>query len=338
MDPASAAHRDELLAAWIRSSRGPLAGGGPRRAGLWGARRRRGGIAVVTDSSCSLPSELLEAARVPVVSVPIPVMIGEQIYTETAGKARGSAGAGTPGDQTELDRDLALAVAQGITVRTSRPSPGRLAQAFTALQEQGCDGIVAIHLSSKLSGTVDAARLAAGEVDIPVRVVDSLQTGAALGHAVLDAAAAAGRGAGLEGVAETAEHSARGGTSFFVVPSLEQLRRGGRINALASLLGGLLWVKPLLGLQDGEVQLVERPRTMPRAMERLMARVEESAAGMERPRLVVHAFGNASPAVELADQVAGLSSRPVPVVDLPPSLAAHLGLGALAVCLTPEPG
>lgn len=337
-DLASAARRDELLADWVTASRGALTEGGPRRGGLWGPRRRRGGVAVVTDSSCSLPAELLAAARVPVVSVPIPVMIGDQIYAEVSGEGTGPTGSGGSGDQTELDRDLALAVAQGVPVRTSRPSPGRLAQTFGALQEQGFDGIVAIHLSSKLSGTVDAARLAAGEVGIPVQVVDSQQTGAALGHAVLDAAAAAGRGAGLDDVVRTAERSAGAGSSFFVVPSLEQLRRGGRINALASLLGGLLWVKPLLGLQDGEVQLVERPRTMPRAMERLSARVEETASRMDRPRLVVHGFGNVPQAVELADQVAGLSTHPVPVVDLPPSLAAHLGLGALAVCLTPQPG
>ncbi|GAB3189064.1 DegV family protein [Nesterenkonia suensis] len=334
---AAAVRRDELFSAWVTACRTPLTNGGPRRAGLWSPRRRRGGIAVVTDSSCSLPTELLTAARLPVVSVPIPVMIGDQIYAGHSAAGPTAASSVTPADQVELDRELALAVAQGVPVRTSRPSPGRLAQTFVALQEQGCDGILAVHLSSKLSGTVDAARLASDEVDIPVRVVDSWQTGAALGHAVLDAAAAAGRGADLEEVAATAARSAAGGTSFFVVPSLEQLRRGGRINALASLLGSLMWVKPLLGLTDGEVQLVERPRTMPRAMERLMNRVEEAASSMDRPRLVVHGFGNVAQAVELADQVAELSTGPVPVVDLPPSLAAHLGLGALAVCLTPEP-
>ncbi|OSM44651.1 hypothetical protein BCY76_000645 [Nesterenkonia sp. PF2B19] len=331
MDQVSRERRDQGLAAWIRSCEYALTVGGPRRSGLWGPRRRQGGVAVVTDSSCSLPPALLNAARPPVTSVPIPVMIGDQIY---AGETGASAGGG---EGAELERDLALAVAQGAPVRTSRPSPGRLLQAFRAAEAAGCEGIVAVHLSSKLSGTVDAARLAAEAVGVPVRVVDSQLTGAALGDAVLDAAAVAGRGGSIDAVADAAERCARGASAFFVVPNLEQLRRGGRINALASLVGGLLWVKPLLGLEDGEVQLVERPRTMPRAMERLMARVEEAASAMDDPRLVVHGFGNLPEALELADRVSGLSARPVPVVDLPPSLAAHLGLGALAVCLTPSP-
>lgn len=278
---------------------------------------------MVTDTSSSVPLERLAAIEASVVSVPIPVMIGEQIY---------------PGVGAELDRDLALAVAQGTVVRTSRPSPGHLVQTFRGLEDAGWGGIVAVHLSTKLSGTVDAARLAAQELTIPVQVVDSSQTGFSLGHAVLDAAMTAARGGTLQEVAEAAEETAAASESLFVVPNLEQLRRGGRINAAASLLGNLLWVKPLLGLRNGEVQLLERPRTMPRAMERLEDRVRTAAAAMHHPRVVVHGFGNAEEALSLADSLQNVSGTPVPVVPLPPALGAHLGLGALAVCVSPQLG
>lgn len=314
---------EQLLSAWADDAREQTtARSGRHSTWLSARRRRRNRIVVVTDSSCSLPLPRLAAADLRVVEVPIPVMIGEQIY---------------PGAGQELHQDLALAVAQGLPVRTSRPSPGRLMETFRALEKEGVAGIVAVHLSKELSGTVDAARLAAEEVEVPVRVVDSRQTGFSLGHAVLDAAAAASRGATLEEVAGTAERTAAASESLFVVPNLEQLRRGGRINAAASLLGSLLWVKPLLGLRDGEVQLLERPRTMPRALERLQQRVRDAAGHMDRPRVVIHGFGNAGEAVALAEELADLSSAPVPVVDLPPALGAHLGLGALAVCVSPEP-
>lgn len=275
---------------------------------------------MVTDSSCSLPLEQLGQLAMNIRSIPIPVMIGDQIYPESS---------------HELDRDLPLAIAQGTSVQTSRPSPGRFAQAYRELQHEGYAGIVSVHLSAELSGTVDAAQLASSEVDIPVTVVDSRQSGLSLGHAVLDAAMAAQLGQSQAQVAQLAEETASASESLFVLSSLEQLRRGGRINALAGIIGSLLWVKPLLGVRDGQVQLVERPRTMSRAVDRLTARVQEHARQVEEPRIVVHGFGNPQQANELADTLTEHSSLPVPVIDLPPALAAHLGLGVLAVCISP---
>lgn len=293
-------------------------------------RRRRGRIAVVTDSSCSLPTDAEGRIRMGqvganITSVPIPVMI------ETAPQdAQIYAGA-----SAELDRDLALAVAQGTPVRTSRPSPGRLSENYHRLADQGYAGIVSVHLSGKLSGTVEAARLAAEDSRIPVSVVDSAQTGLSLGHAVLDAAMTAQLGGSQPEVVRAAAETAAASQSLFVVPNLEQLRRGGRINTLAGIVGNLLWVKPLLQIRDGEVQPLERPRTLPRALSRLTARVEEAAAEMDRPRIVVHGFGNPEQAQELAEALQEHSALPVPVVPLPPALAAHLGLGAVAVCVSP---
>lgn len=315
----------EPVQAWVRAHTAALQQAWDGLRLVRGRRRRRGRIAVVTDSSCSLPAGHLGPLDDGLVSVPIPVMIGDQIYPEAA-------------DPEELHRDLQLAVAQGISVRTSRPSPGRFAHVYRRLQAEGWAGAVSVHLSSKLSGTVDAARLGAQEAgEMPVRVVDSLQTGCSLGHAVLDAALAAQFGGDLDLVSETAKTTADSSESLFVVPSLEQLRRGGRINTLASVLGTLLWVKPLLEIREGEVALLERPRTLSRATERMSEVVRQRAASLHNPRVAVHFFGDRDSATELADTLADVSSFPVPVVELPPALAAHLGLGALAVCMSPTP-
>lgn len=283
---------------------------------------------MVTDATSSLPP--LPQGRVElgtvgtnIRSVPIPVMIGDQIYST-----------GAP----ELDRELPLAVAQGAHVRTSRPSPGQLAATYHELRREGYAGAVSVHLSAKLSGTVDAAQLAARQTDLPVAVVDSRQAGLALGQAVIEAAITARLGAGLEETAEVAQSCARGSESLFVVQTLEQLRRSGRITSLASILGTLLWVKPLLGLRGGEVALLERPRTTERAVKRLTERAAEAAGQMPGARIGVHCFGNRSDGVELAAALQPHSSEPVPVVELPHGLAAHLGLGTLAVAVTPAAG
>lgn len=317
---------DYAVGEWARATEAELYARRGRLPGLKpNLRRRRGRIAVVTDSSCSLPVDRLGQLGMNITSVPIPVMVetaqhDAQIYSE---------------ESEELDRDLPLAVAQGTPVRTSRPSPGRLAEAYREIAAQGYAGIVSIHLSGKLSGTVEAAQLAAQDSRIPVVVVDSGQAGLSLGHAVLDAAMTAQLGGSLAEVADAAERTVEASESLFVVPNLEQLRRGGRINALAGIVGNLLWVKPLLHIRDGEVQPLERPRTLPRAIARLTQRVTEAAEKMERPRIVVHGFGNPGQARELAESLQEHSALPVPVVPLPPALGAHLGLGALAVCVSP---
>lgn len=327
MSPPSPAER---IAQWAAAAEADLLSRRRRMQGIRpNLRRTRGRIAVLTDSASALPltpegTPDLGVLGEQLTVVPIPVMIdyphnAAQIYPEAS---------------AELDRDLPLAMAQGIGVRTSRPSPGRLSETFRRLQSQGFAGIVAIHLSAKLSGTVDAARLAAEDVQIPVSVVDSEQAGLGQGEAVIEAAITARLGGTLREVVETAEGSAAAADSLFVVPSLEQLRRGGRINRLSSLVGSLMGVKPLLGLRSGEVVLLERPRSLPRAVERLRDSAVQSAAAYPEARLGVHCFGNPEAGAALADELAVHSAAPVPVIELPPALAAHMGLGALAICVT----
>ncbi|RJN31152.1 DegV family protein [Nesterenkonia natronophila] len=293
-------------------------------------RRVRGRIALVTDAACGLPVDtstghldlgvLGDHIRV----VPIPVMIDTslqkgQIYPESS---------------PELARDLPLALAQGLPVRTSRPSPGRIAETYYQLHQAGFAGAVSIHLSAKLSGTVDAAKLAASDAPFPVTVVDSEQAGLGLGHAVIAAAMTARLGGTQSEVAQTAQTVAASSRSFFAVPSLEQLRRGGRIHRLASLLGSMMRVKPLLALREGEVVLLERTHSMPRALQRMSEAAVEHAKTLQSARLGVQCCGNPVEAAELADELQPNSTKPVPVIELPPGLAAHLGLGALGISVT----
>lgn len=296
--------------------------GGPSGRAKYSPRRprRRDRTAVVTDSSAALPRVVLEhPLAAGLRQVPMPVMIGDQIHSE-----------GT----AELDRDLPLALAAGATVRTSRPAPGVFSGVYQEVAESGFARIISIHLSGKLSGTADAARIAAREALIPVTVVDTETTGFCQGTVVLDALIRAGFHEPIEEIADGAQRAAADSRVFFTVPNLEQLRRGGRIGTVAGLLGSLLQVKPVLTLADGVVSLVDRPRTTAKAVDRMVELAQESSQG--RPvRIAVHGFGNDSAAHELAARVQPESATPVPVITLPAVLAAHLGLGALGITVNP---
>ncbi|MDX2340419.1 DegV family protein [Micrococcus sp. M4NT] len=307
--------RDDVLER-LRARRPHLVG--RARYGLKPPRRDR--TAIVTDSAAALPPALLaHPLAAGIRQVTLPVMVGEQIHTE-----------GTE----DLRFELPVALASGTPVKTSRPSPGAFRAVYADLAQAGYARVLSLHLSSRLSGTVEAARLAAADAPRPVTVLDSGTAGFALGLTVLDAAIDAGVGLPVEQITARAEATAQAGAVLFSVPSLEQLRRGGRIGAVASLLGTLLHVRPVLALDDGAVTLVDRPRSAARAMDRIVELALERAAG-KPSRIVVHGFGDPAGSEELVARLQPHSATPVPVVELPAVLAAHLGLGALGVVVTP---
>ena len=284
-------------------------------------------VAVVTDSSCSLPEQWTESeaesSLVRVVSMP--VMIGDQIYGEGTDKMIGA---------------LALALAQGQDVRTSRPAPGQFEAVYAELAAQGYDAVVSVHLSSKLSGTVDSARLAARSAPLPVEVIDTSSVAMGLGYAVHSAASAAAAGADADDVAAAARASAEAGHILFYVPSLDQLRRGGRIGAAAGWFGTLFAVKPILVVKAGKVVPLERVRSAPRALARLTELVQQEIAARPGPvRVAVHHFGNESEAERLAGAIEETSPDvELMICSLPAVLAAHAGLGVLAVAVAGDSG
>lgn len=278
--------------------------------------------AVVTDSAAALPADWIAGltgdGRLTVVSMP--VMVGEEIYGE--------------GDD-DISETIALALAGGTSVKTSRPSPGQFEQAYRAAQQRGFEAAVSVHISGELSGTADAARLAAARVGIPVEVVDSRTVGMALGMAVQAGVRAAAGGGDAAAVAAAAAEQASRTKVYFYVPSLEQLRRGGRIGAAASLLGTMLAIKPILAVDGGRIVPLEKVRSAAKAVARLEEIVasEAGAHPAGAVRLAVHHFGNPEEAKNLAGRLARALPQcpPAQTSALPAVLAAHAGLGVLAI-------
>jgi DegV family protein with EDD domain len=192
---------------------------------------------------------------------------------------------------------------------------------------------VSVHLSARLSGTFEAAEMAAAEVGSQVQVVDSMTTGMGLGFAALAAAAAARGGAKLDEVKDIAiEHASRVSTLFYV-DTLEFLRRGGRIGAASALLGTALSVKPILHVRDGSIVVRDKVRTAGRAMARLVDLAVE-ASGEGEADIAVHHLGAPERATALADAVSmrlGDRLRDCYITEVGAVVAAHVGAGVAGV-------
>ena len=332
-------------------------------------------IAVVTDSAAAIHPELVErlSARGNFVVVPMPVTIrtpGEpdrQLQDLTA---------------AEVDEAIMLAHVMGQTVSTSGPAPGVFADVYDELASRGFTHVVSVHLSGELSGTVEAARTGARLSRLGstgVSVVDSRTVAGAYGHAVVRALEMLNSASSdfvpspdyptpaqlVDYIQSVCEQS----TLYFYIPTLDALRRGGRVSPALAMVGQMFQIKPIGTIVEGKLAYVERPRTAARALERLVevtvqtCREHQHAAALSSasasstatdlvslvaaPRgevVAVHHVGNAAQAVQLYEQVQQMlgesslvhdaiaSSAPEFLVSaLPPVLSAHSGLGAVAL-------
>jgi DegV family protein with EDD domain len=276
-------------------------------------------VAVVTDSTAYLPPGVADKHEIGVV--PLHVVLGLR--------------SGAEGVEVS-PADVASALAERrVDVSTSRPTPSEFVAAYRA-----CDApcVVSVHLSGELSGTVEAARLAAADIateGIEVRVVDAATIAMGLGFAVIAAAETGSSGGDADAVVAAAETTAAGTTTLFYVDTLEHLRRGGRIGAAAALFGTALAVKPLLHVLDGRIAPLEKVRTASKAL----ARLEDLAVGVaaEGPvDIAVHHLAAADKAAALAERlrarVGGLQSMHVSEVGA--VVGAHVGPGLLGVVVS----
>jgi DegV family protein with EDD domain len=236
---------------------------------------------------------------------------------------------------------LGALLAEGRRVTTSQPPPAAFAAAYEAAAAAGAAEVVSVHLSGELSGTVRAAALAAQLAPLPVHVVDSRSAGLGLGFAALAAAEVAegavwGRHPDGADVAATAAEVGRSTSAWFVVDSLDHLRRGGRLSPAAAAFGTVLGLRPVLTLRDGRIEVGERVRTRRAARDRLhdlaVAEVRHRGPGV---RVGVQHLGRPEVAEELAARVrASLGTGDVLVREVGAVLGGHLGVGVLAVTVT----
>lgn len=282
-------------------------------------------VAVVTDSTAYLPEGFADRQAVSVVPLHVIVDSDGGLDGVDFGPA-----------------ELAKALDEHRTVLTSRPTPAELADAYRAALGAGASHVVAVHLSRELSGTWEAARLAAEEVGgeagdpATVRVVDSRTTAMGLGFAALAAADAAAKGREPGEVERIATDVASRTRTYFCLQTLEHLRRGGRIGPTAALVGSALAVKPLLHVAGGQIVPLEKVRTTSRAAAR-MVELTLDAAGDGPVGLAVHHLGAPERAAELATRLEEClpNSDGCVVSEVGAVIGAHTGMGVLGVVVLP---
>jgi DegV family protein with EDD domain len=271
-------------------------------------------VIIVTDSAARLPADLREEWGIR--QVPLHLLLD---------------GADLLDGVDEVPADIY----QREHASTAGATPAELRSAYQrALADSGGDGVVAVHISSALSGTFRAAERAAADLGGPVRVVDSKSAAMGIGFVALTAARTAAGGAGLEAVVSAAESAVRHGYAYIAVRRLDNLRRSGRIGSAAAWLGSALSLKPLLRIDDGKLVLAQRIRTTSKAVATMIERVCE-AVGDRSASLAVHHVANPDGAAEVAAALADrlpACERAI-ITDLGPVLALHVGSGALAVCV-----
>ena len=274
-------------------------------------------VRIVTDSTADLPPALAEELGITVV--PANVVINDESYRD--------------GVDITPDEFYQHLISDARVPTTSQPSMGTFQEAYRELVERG-DEIVSIHVTGKLSGTVNSAEQAKAGLgdDAPIEVIDSRLASIAMALVVVEAAELAGQGMSYQEVAEQVRRNLSRTTTFFALDTLEYLQKGGRIGKAQAFVGSLLSVKPLLTLEDGEVHPLERPRNHRRAMQRLIDLTREKAPAARLG--IIYSTDE-----QWADDLRGSLSDLMPeeqilMARFGPALGVYVGPRAVGVAIT----
>ena len=275
-------------------------------------------VRIVTDSSADLPAELVQQHQITVL--PCYVVVDDQTLKD--------------GVDIQADDFYRRLQAGGPTPTTAQPTVADFQAVYQDLTSQG-DQVVSIHVSGKLSGTLNSAEQAKGSLDgEAVEIIDSRLAAMPLGLVVLEAAALAAEGGSHQEVAEKVRQGLDLHHGLFALDTLEFLQKGGRIGKAQAFLGSVLNVKPILRLHEGEAHPVERPRNRERAMHRLVELVKE--LGPVRRMAVIHSTDAERMAVLKQELTGLLPADQIIEARFGSTLGTYIGPDALGVAITQE--
>jgi len=280
-------------------------------------------VKIVTDSTAYLPPDMV--AKYDIRVVPLYVLFGETSYAEGV-------------DITNEEFYDKLKRSKSFPT-TSQPPLAEFLKPYTELTNSGHQ-VLSIHISGKLSSTVESAMAARRELpDTQIEVVDSFLTAMALGMLVLSAGKAADDGESLPEIKKHVEQLGKSMNLLFVVDTLEYLRKGGRIGGATALLGTMLNIKPILYVKHGRIEPLARVRSKPKAIERLLELMEQRIPrGGPVHVAVIHAQAF-DEAVALEKQVrARFNCRNVHFSEIGPVIGAHVGPGTVGVAFYSDQG
>ena len=274
-------------------------------------------VRIVTDSTSDIPSETAERLGITVVAQN--VHVGTQTYKDNVTI--------TPDDF------YSMLASSAELPKTSQASPGDFKEVYDSLGNDA-DGIVSIHISSKVSGTYNSAVQGAAQTSAacPVEAIDTAQVSMGLGLVVVAAAEAANRGAGQDEVVSLVHDAAARAQCFCLFETLEFLEKGGRIGKAQAMIGSVLKIKPMIIIREGEVQPLGKGRTFAKALGKLKQTARDFAP---IESLAVMHSTTPEAAVEVANDLGDmLPEGPEPLITrFGPALGVYTGPGAIGIAL-----
>ncbi len=282
-------------------------------------------VAVVTDSTASIPEPMLKELDIHTVAYYI--HRGEEVLRDLV--------------TIQREEFLNWLITARVLPTTASPGPGDYFETYESLMEEGHDEIISIHMTSKGSGAYQAALVAQSMIkekdpEVRVEVIDTRNVSLCQGWMAIEAARAALAGLCLDEIATKVQRMIPVARMIQTADTLKYLYMGGRIGKATNLVGSLLNIKPLIGMEDGEIVPLGVARGRGHAYQAIANKVEETL-GKGRARIAyVHAG-----AKQEVERLKGLVEDKVEVVEsfiaeLSPALAVHSGPGTAGLCFLPE--
>jgi DegV family protein with EDD domain len=276
-------------------------------------------VAIVTDSTASIPPAMLQG--LPVFVLPTPIICDEQVYMD--------------GDDVHSEVFYSRLRTDRVLPTTSSPSPGMFYQLYKRLVEQGYD-ILSIHVPATLSGMLTSAAQARAMLpEARIALIDSGVISMEMGFQVLALGRAAEDEASFETCLALAGEVRQNTHLFAMIDTLGYLRRSGRVGTAAALLGSVLDIKPILTVREGVVEIVERVRTRKKAMARLLELAGEQMRGCGAIHLATGHTGAVKDAQALMTRACQRFQdhqiRQTLLVDISPAIGVHIGPGCVGV-------
>jgi DegV family protein with EDD domain len=274
-------------------------------------------IRILTDTTAAISRTYLQEHQVELLHQVI--IFGEQSYLEEA--------------ELSFDDFLKKLRSADDLPKTAAPPVGEAEKVLERML-QSAETVICIHPSTELSGTVRTVETAKQDrfPNADIRILDTRVIGGALGSMVTAAVEMAEEGSSADDITSALKTMIPKARTYFLVDTLEYLRKGGRIGGAASLVGSALRVKPILHLQDGRIDALEKVRTQSKAMERLIELTCENCPSDDSARLVImHADAMVSAEKVRASLKEHFGFESIPIVALGAAITTHGGPGIVGV-------
>jgi len=279
-------------------------------------------VAIVTDSTSDLPRHIYEDYDLLVV--PLSVVFEDKTYLDN-------------GIDIKPENFYKMIEASTEMPKASQPTPGDFIKVYSKLVNQGKE-VISIHISRKLSGTLNSAEIAASQFEKgAVEVIDSEVVHMPCGFLALKAAKMASKGSTKDEIINKIDNFRRKINSLFLPKSLENLIKGGRVNKIKGKLASLLEIKPILTLKDGEVSLYKNSRKWELAKKEVLDSMESIIKGEGKLTVSIGDVASKEEADEMEKRIRE-RFNPAQIIrtNIGIVVGSHLGIGGLGITFFEE--